>query len=390
VTHPVIKALLAASALASIFWCVPAASADNPLLPPYSFAYEPQSVDERGIWLLADEEERVLRGSNFVLKDDGLNAYLRSVLCKAVGEDRCRNVRIYIMHIPQFNATMSPNGMMTVWSGLLLRVHSEAELAAVLGHEFGHFEKRHSLRSFQAGRTISDVMAWLTLFGPANTGLPTALIGTKYAFDRGQETEADLDGLRYLAASPYPSAAAARVWQRLMEEQDATAAGRKRKVPRSYSTGFFASHPSELARVAYLSTEAAKYSDDGDDGAEAYRAGVSKWMPQFLADQIKLNDFGGSEYVLSQLAAKGWTPELLFARAELYSQRGNPRDYQTAAQLYQEAIEKGFTQPEARRGLGLALLRTQQTDGGKDALRQYLQAKPDATDAAMIMSLVGN
>src|SRR3546814_5941615 len=45
----------------------------------------------------------------------------------------------------------------------LLRVRSEAELAAVLGHEFGHFEKRHSLMQFKAARGGSDLLAWSAL-----------------------------------------------------------------------------------------------------------------------------------------------------------------------------------------------------------------------------------
>src|SRR3546814_21138659 len=50
-----------------------------------------------------------------------------------------------------------------VYSGLLLRVRSEAELAAVLGHEVGHFEKRHSLMQFKAARGGSDLLAWSAL-----------------------------------------------------------------------------------------------------------------------------------------------------------------------------------------------------------------------------------
>lgn len=387
-TYSPLAALAAAAAM--LIAPVAHAAGTEAALPAYTFGYEPQGVDERGMWMEADENERILRTSNFVIKDEALNRYVRGVLCKTVGDDRCRNVRIYIMHMPQFNATMYPNGMMTVWSGLLLRAQNEAELGAVLGHEFGHFERRHSLNGFKNRRMTSDLVAWLGALSTTSASLSLTLAGSMYAFNRNQETEADLIGLRYLAASPYPASTAARVWVRLMEEQDATAAGRKRKVKHSYSAGFFATHPSELQRATYLAAEAAKYPDNGDVGADSYRAGLSKWLPQFLDDQIKLNDFGGSEYVLGQLAANGWTGDLLFARAELYSQRGNPRDYATASELYRDAIAKGCNRPEAQRGLGLALMRTQQSDDGKQALRQYLDLQPNAPDASMIKSLVGN
>ena len=46
--------------------------------------------------------------------------------------------------------------------------------------------------------------------------------------------------------------------------------------------------------------------------------------------------------------------------------------------------------PEARRGLGLSLLRSGQVTDGKAALAQYLQLKPDAADAKAIQALLAN
>ena len=54
--------------------------------------------------------------------------------------------------MPQFNAMMAPNGMMLVWSGLLLRVENEAQLAAILGHELGHYLERHSVEQLRAAK----------------------------------------------------------------------------------------------------------------------------------------------------------------------------------------------------------------------------------------------
>lgn len=373
-------------ALAGVTSLAPA-NAGAVALPPYVQAYEPQGVDERGIWMEVDEIERTLRDSQFVIRDEALNSYVKNVFCRTVGEERCRNVRVYVMRIPAFNATMAPNGMMMVWSGLLLRMKSEAEMGAVLGHEFAHFELRHSLKGFKQARTSSDILAWLSVLGSANPAISTAIAGNFYAFNRAQEKDADLLGLNYLAASVYPSSVAPNIWERLMAEEDATAAGRKRKVTHRYAAGFAASHPTELARATYLKEAANKMGDTGDDGAAAYGAAMAKWLPIFLEDQIKLNDFGGTEYLLGQLAGGGWTPELLYARAELYRQRGNPRDLITASQFYQEAIGKGHAGAEAWRGLGFSLLRSQQTEQGKAALRRYLEISPNASDATMISAL---
>jgi len=349
-------------------------------LPPYGAAYTPTTVDERGLWQQADEAERDLRDSPAVVRDAGLNGYL--------GEDRCRGVRIYVVRAPYFNAFMAPNGMMIVWTGALLRLRDEAELASVLGHEFGHFEMRHGLKTFRRGRTITDIIAWTGVLSPYST-LPVSLVQLHFAYNRAQETEADLLGLRYLAAAGYRSYAASRIWERLMAEEDATALGRKRRVTHRYAAGFFASHPTELTRATYLREAAGAEGERGDEARDTFLTAMKPWRAGFLADQIKLNDFGGSEFLLGELAGGQWTPELLMTRGELYRERGNPRDLVSAAQFYQQAIDSGCTDPIAWRGLGLSLLRGQQEAAGRAALKIYLEKAPQANDRAAMAMLIG-
>ncbi len=276
-------------------------------LPPYSAAYMPTTVDERGLWQQTDEAERALRDSPAVLRDAALNAYMAKVLCRSVGEDRCKGVRIYVVRAPVFNASMTPNGMMIVYTGALLRLRDEAEFAALLGHEFGHFEMRHTLASFRRGRTIGDIIAWTSVLSPYST-LPVSLIQLHFSYNRAQETEADLMGLRYLTAAGYRPLAASRIWERLMAEQDATALGRKRHVTHRYSAGFFADHPTELTRATYLREAAGADGERGDESRDAFLIAMRPWRASFLADQIKLNDFGGSEYLLGELAAGNGRP----------------------------------------------------------------------------------
>ena len=382
---------------ATIFVTASGATAQKsaPSLPPYTPAYEPRSVDERGLWMEADEDERGLRDSTLVIKDEALNAYVKGVLCRTVGEDRCKGVRIYILEVPAFNASMAPNGTMRVWTGLLLRVRNEAELGAVLAHEFAHFELRHTLAAFKHQRSASDLFAWAGVIGGlTNTNvslLQWSLIGSIYRFDRAQEEQADRLALQYLAASPYPAASEADIWQHIMAEADETAIGRMQKPHQRYVAGFFDTHPTPLNRATYLRDAASKLNDAGDSKAVAYRQAIAKYMPLLLSDQIKRNDFGGTEYLLNQIASTdGWTGDLLFARAELYRMRGNPRDLVTASQFYADAIKGGYSAAEARRGLGLSLMRSGQITEGKSALSEYLKLKPDASDAKAINALLAN
>ncbi|MFW2830633.1 M48 family metallopeptidase [Sphingomonas sp. ID0503] len=385
--------LLAAALLASAQLATAAES--GLALPTYTPGYEPATVDERGMWMEADERERMLRDSPLRINDGKLEPYVRAVLCREVGTERCQGVRVYVMEIPAFNATMMPNGCMEVWSGLLLRARSEAELAAVLGHEFGHFELRHSLMGFKNRRGSSDVAAWIGVLGGlsnVNTGsLQATIVASTHRFDRDQETSADLLGMKYMATSGYPSKASAAVWRQLMAEQDATATGRGLKLKQQYTAGTFATHPTNLARATYLAAQAEKTPGGTDDRAAEYRAAIAPYLPRLLAAQNKMNDFGGSDFIMAAIAERtGWTGDLLFARAELYRARGNPRDLQMASTWYREAKMAGYAAPDLDRNLGLALLRNGQAEEGRQALAAYLAANPAASDATMIQTLMAN
>jgi beta-barrel assembly-enhancing protease len=357
---------------------------------PSAFDYKPQDDDERGLWLEMDEQERDVKNSKFLITDPDLNTYVRHVLCKTVGENRCASTRIYLMRTPYFNASMAPNGMMVVWSGLLLRARNEAELATVLGHEFGHFENQHSLQSFRDIRAKTDAMAWLSFVPYVGLIGQIGLIGSVFEFNRDMETQADLVSLDYLAESGYDPMAASAIWEQLRAEMDATAVERNRKSKKDKNGGFFATHPNTGDRMNYLRAAAIKKGGEGySNGAAEYRAALSGWWPKLIDDQIKLNDFGATEFLIERLASDGWTGELLYARAELYRSRGKVGDFQKAIEFYRQSIASGADIPENWRGLGVALLRSGAKADGQQALKDYLMKRPDATDKAMVAMMAG-
>ena len=353
----------------------------------------PTDKDERGLWMQADEAERRLKASNFVIRDPALNAYVRGVLCREVGERECAGTRIYITRTPYFNASMMPNGTMQVWSGLFLRVRDEAQLAAVLGHEFVHYRKRHGVQTFREVKKKTNAMAWLSVLpigGLAGAGVGLAqlgMVGSVFGFARDMEREADAGSVTMLAKAGYDPAAASRIWGQLRAEQEATALERKRKVPGN--GGLFATHPATPERMADLRAQAAALAGPTDLGADRYRAALKPFWADFIDDQVKLNDFGATELLLAQLAGDRWTGDLLYARAELYRARGREADFATAAQLYGQALAAGGAPAEAERGLGLSCLRIGRANEGRAALKRYLALKPDAGDRAMMTMMAG-
>ncbi len=367
-----------------------AAASAPPALPAWNGVLQPQDQDERGLWMLSNDDEQLLKGSRFLIGDPALNDYVRGVLCKTVGDQRCKSVRLYIMRVPAFNASMSPNGMMQIWSGAILRMHSEAELAAVLAHEFAHYEQRHGLAGFKQARSASDAAAWLSFIPIAGIALSLGALQGFFLYNQAQEKEADLQGYSFVSQAAYRAGAFADVWERLIAEEDAARVSRGQKAKAGRRSGFFATHPASADRMAYLRALAQQAGDPGQDGADDLRAGLGQWRSAFLADQLKLNDFGGSEWLLADLAKPaGWTGELLTARGDLYRLRGQPGDMVAAAGFYREALAKGHGDPETRRGLGLALLRQGQQAEGQTLLKTYLDLKPDASDAAMLRMMAG-
>ena len=395
----VLPRLLAAAAMVlSPATATAAGDEDDFALPTYAGAYQPQDRDERGMWAEADEHERILRDSDLVIRDGPMNDYVRGVLCRTVGEDRCTGVRTYIVRAPAFNASMAPNGTMRVFTGLLLRAQSEAELASVLGHEFAHFEQRHSLRRFQARRTGSDLLAWATVLGAAaaNYGgyrhtqdVQLAVYGDLFRFSRDQEREADLLGFAYMREAGFRPAAAAHVWKALMDEDDSTAADRGRRSRRYNNVAFFASHPTQFERADTLGTLAEAVGGGTHDGHDEHRRAIAPFLTDWLAEELAMNDFGGTDYVIERLLQSQETAAAYHARGELHRQRGHPRDLVNAAGFYRRALELDRDHTESYRGLGLSLFRSGERPLGTDALRTYLELHPDASDAAMLRMMVG-
>lgn len=215
-------AALIALAAASISVTASAEPKPDFTVPPYSAAYKPQGADVRDIWMQADESERELRDACLVIADPALNTSVRGVLCRTVGADRRSSARDYVLRIPEFNAMTTPNGAMLDFSGLMLRVRNEAELASILGHEFAHFELRHSLLRFRQPRSDSDIFAWTSLlkaisatYGMGTTtsmnGLQVAIYGAFMRYSRDQERAADILGFGYMANARYRPSAAAEV-----------------------------------------------------------------------------------------------------------------------------------------------------------------------------------
>jgi len=112
--------------------------------PLVDVGYEPVDADERGIWQSMEQIEETIQASPQRLNAPELQGYTGSIIEQLMGRET-PDLRIYLMQSALFNASMFPTGMMVVNTGLMARVRNEAQLAAVLGHEAGHYYRKHSI-----------------------------------------------------------------------------------------------------------------------------------------------------------------------------------------------------------------------------------------------------
>lgn len=153
---------------------------------------------------------------------------------------------VHVLTSDEVNAWCMPGGKIAVYTGLLNQIKpSDAELAAVLGHEIAHALREH------ARERVSQQMV-------ANIGLSVLAIatGSQQATDLGgklsqvmftlpnsrtHESEADLMGVELAARAGYDPRAAVTLWQKM-------GAAEKGNAPPE----FMSTHPSAATRIADL------------------------------------------------------------------------------------------------------------------------------------------
>jgi beta-barrel assembly-enhancing protease len=347
---------------------------------PSRFSRPDIQSDEGGLWALMDREETRLRRSPFRMRDEALQDYLQALVCKLGGE-HCADIRVYALRTPFFNASMAPNGMMQVWSGLLLRVDNEAQLAAVLAHEIAHFLQRHTLERLRDAKARSAFGTFLGMFGLVGALASLATLAGAFGFTRDQEREADQIGLGLMDKAGFDPREAAKVWDNLIAELSANPEADPGK-----SSPMFATHPASAERSRSLAALAEKAAaGSGSLGEEAYEARLAPWRFELLADELKRGRFDESLVLLQRmLLRRPQHAELLFYRGEAYRLRGKGGDVELALADLQAAATLGNEPAVTHRSLGYLHRGQARSDAARACFERYLEKTPNAADAALI------
>lgn len=121
--------------------------------------------------------------------------------------------------------------------------------------------------------------------------------------------------------------------------------------------------------------------------AEDYRAAIRPFLQRWMESELSRRTYDTSIQVLGELKQDS-TPETAalatFYLGEAHRRRDKGDDMDKAGQLYAEALALPNPPSAVWREQGMLLRAKGDTTGAANALRSYLQASPNASDAALI------
>lgn len=281
------------------------------------------------------------------------------------------------------NAWALPGGKIGINRGLLTELESEAQLAAVLGHEIVHAAARHSAKQLQRGLMLQGVVlatgiatqgSEYSSLAVGGTSLAAGLLTHKYS--RDAEREADYYGMQYMARAGYDPRAAVELQQTFvrLSEEKAT----------SWLQGLFASHPPSQKRVAANKETAAQLPQGGRIGRQAYE----QRLAGLLADEKAYEAYaeGRQAYqqgdlqqaaALARQALDQQPREALF-----YGLLGDvfrkQQQYQQAVSHYGAALKRNPEYFDFYLKRGLSRLQLAEAAAAEKDLRQSLELLPTA------------
>ena len=218
---------------------------------------------------------RQSQGGDYII-DPELTAYVQSVGDKlAKVADRQLPYEYAVINDSTPNAWAMPGGKIAFNRGLLYELNSEAELAAVMGHEMVHAAARHGAKSMERGIFMQGAMVAVGI-GAQNTNYANLIVGgaqvgaalTMSKYGRDAESESDLYGMQYMKKAGYDPTAAVTLQETFVR----LSADRKS----NFIDGLFASHPPSQARVDANKATLAKVGAGGDWGKEVYAQKTAK------------------------------------------------------------------------------------------------------------------
>jgi len=265
----------------SFAFCFAAGCATNPITGEEQLMFISEDQDVQIGREYAPEVEKQLGGR---IRDEALQNYVDTVGQRIVRISHRSNWQYHftVVNHSMVNAMALPGGYIFVTKGMLEKITTEAQLAALLAHETVHVVARHSAAAMSQQIGMSMLVQGLGVSGAMPnseaayrlTQLTWQLIGLKYS--RENEREADLYGMDYMVQAGYNPSGAVELMQ-MLQQQD-----------QFKPVEFLSSHPSPENRILYLRSRAqTRYPNVANlkIAKEDYQKNILDRLPEIEANQ---------------------------------------------------------------------------------------------------------
>ncbi len=291
--------------------------------------------------------------------DAQVDAYVNEVGQRLVAvSDRKLPYEFKVLNNSVPNAWALPGGKIAINRGLLTELQSEAELAAVLGHEIVHAAAKHSVQGIQRGMLLQGAVLVTAVatqntqygsFAQMGASAGAQLINQKYG--RDAERESDHYGMIYMSRAGYDPQGAVELQKTFVKLSE----GRSQ----DWLSGLFASHPPSQERVQNNQRDAAVLPKGGERGTERYQSKIAR----LIKSKPAYEDYEKAQKALASGNAEQAKAHLDKAIAiepregHFYSLLGDiaqsKQDFSTARSHYDKAIglNNDFFYYHLRRGL---------------------------------------
>ena len=268
---------LAGFAAALLFGLGLGGCASNPATGERDVIFMSQADEKR----VGDENHpKILKEFGGAYDDAELQSYVTSLGQVLAASSELPNIKwtFTLLDSDVTNAFALPGGYVYVTRGLVSLAESEAQLAAVIGHEIGHVTARHSARRQGQGTLAQVGAAGASILGAILVGPEAgraigqaAAVGAQgyvASYSRDQEYEADELGIRYTGRVGFDPDGMAGFLAKLDAEKSLMAKLRGREPQGS---SYFDTHPPTPDRVSRAKRLASKVRvKDEIDGRDVF------------------------------------------------------------------------------------------------------------------------
>ena len=182
-----------------------------------------------------------------------MNQYVKCIVDPltqaAQGQTSITNWDVVVFKDPGANAFALPGGKIGVNTGIVPVAKTDAQLAAVIGHEIGHVIARHGAERVSQQTTTQLGLSAIGAISSNSTqgqmlmgllGIGTQ-VGILLPFSRTQESEADQIGLKLMAQAGFDPQQSVELWKNMISESGGKGGPQ-----------FLSTHPASESRIQAL------------------------------------------------------------------------------------------------------------------------------------------